>query len=173
MTDEQWYAILDCHMTAPFRIIRAAYPIIKAQAQADAEAGREVYRKIVNISSTSALNGNPGQMNYSSAKAGVIGMTRALSREWGRFKVNVNAVAFGFIETRMTRADAHAGATVSIDGRDIRVGINPEVAKSFAQRNPLGRPGTTDEAAGAVYLLCTPESNYITGQIIAVAGSPQ
>ncbi|MCY1432373.1 3-oxoacyl-[acyl-carrier-protein] reductase FabG [compost metagenome] len=100
-------------------------------------------------------------------------MTRALAREWGRFKVNVNAVAFGFIETRMTVATADAGATVNIDGRDIRVGINPEAAKSFAQRNPLGRPGTTEEAAGAVYLLCTPESNYISGQTIAVAGSPQ
>lgn len=173
MSDEQWYAILDCHMTAPFRIFRAAYPIIKAQAQADAEAGKEVFRKVVNISSVSALNGNAGQLNYSGAKAGVAGMTRALAREWGRFKVNVNAVAFGFIETRMTRADAHAGATVSIDGRDIRVGISPEVAKSFAQRNPLGRPGTVQEAADAVYLFCSPESNYITAQTVAVAGNLQ
>jgi 3-oxoacyl-[acyl-carrier protein] reductase len=170
MTDEQWYAILDCHMTAPFRILRAAYPIIKAQAQAEAAEGREVFRKVVNISSVSALRGNAGQMNYSSAKAGVIGMTRALAREWGRFKVNVNAVAFGFILTRMTAADAHAGATVSIDGRDIRVGISPEAARSHASRNPIGRAGTVDEAAGAVYLFCTPESNYITAQTIAVAG---
>ena len=142
MTDEQWYAIIDCHMTAPFRILRAAYPVIKAQAQADAAAEREVFRKVVNISSTSALNGNAGQMNYSSAKAGVIGMTRALTREWGRFKVNVNAVAFGLIHTRMTKADAKAGATVNIEGRDIRVGLNPELLKSLAQRNPLGRGGT-------------------------------
>ena len=173
MTDEQWYAIIDCHMTAPFRILRAAYPVIKAQAQADAEAGREVYRKVVNVSSTSALNGNAGQMNYSSAKAGVIGMTRALSREWGRFKVNVNCVAFGLIHTRMTSADAKAGATVNIEGREIRVGLNPELLKSHAQRNPLGRGGTPEEAAGAVYLFCTPESNYITGQVVAVAGAPQ
>lgn len=171
MTDEQWYAIVDCHMTAPFRILRAAYPVIKAQAQADVEAGREVYRKVVNISSVSGINGNAGQINYSGAKAGVTGMTRALAREWGRFKVNVNAVAFGFILTRMTSSDAHAGATVKIDGRDIRVGINPEAVKTFSQRNPLGRPGTTEEAAGAVYLLCTPESNYITGQTLAVAGN--
>ncbi|MGE8065264.1 SDR family NAD(P)-dependent oxidoreductase [Pseudomonas sp. NPDC089569] len=173
MTDEQWYAILDCHMTAPFRILRAAYPVIKAQAQADAAAEREVFRKVVNISSVSALNGNAGQMNYSGAKAGVIGMTRALAREWGRFKVNVNAVAFGFIETRMTSADASAGATVSIDGRDIRVGVSPEAVKTFSQRNPLGRPGTTREAADAVYLFCSPESNYITAQTIAVAGNLQ
>ena len=96
-----------------------------------------------------------------------------LSREWGRFKVNVNAVAFGLIHTRMTNADAKAGATVNIEGRDIRVGLNPELLKSHAQRNPLGRGGTPEEAAGAVYLFCLPESNYITGQIVAVAGSPQ
>lgn len=173
MTDEQWYAIMDCHLTAPFRILRAAYPVIKAQAQAEAEKGIEVHRKVVNISSTSALNGNAGQMNYSSAKAGVIGMTRALSREWGRFNVNVNAVAFGLIHTRMTSADAKAGATINIEGKDIRVGLNPELLKSHAQRNPLGRGGTPEEAAGAVYLFCTPESNYITGQVVAVAGSPQ
>ncbi len=173
MTDEQWYAILDCHMTAPFRILRAAYPHLKAQFQADQEAGREVFRKIVNVSSVSALNGNPGQINYSSAKSGVIGMTRALSREWGRLKVNVNAVAFGLIHTRMTDADAKAGATVKIEGRDIRVGINPELIKTHAQRCPLGRGGTPEEAAGSVYLFCLPESNYITGQIVAVAGGPQ
>ena len=173
MSDEQWYAIIDCHMTAPFRILRAAYPHVKALHAADKEAGREVYRKIVNISSVSALNGNAGQMNYSSAKAGVIGMTRALAREWGRFNVNVNCVAFGLIHTRMTSADAHAGATVNIDGRDIRVGLNPDMLKSHAQRNPLGRGGTPEEAAGGVYLFCSPESNYITGQTIAVAGTLQ
>lgn len=173
MSDEQWYAIIDCHMTAPFRILRAAYPHVKALHAADREAGREVYRKIVNISSVSALNGNAGQINYSSAKAGVIGMTRALAREWGRFNVNVNCVAFGLIHTRMTSADANAGATVKIDGRDIRVGLNPEMLKTHAQRNPLGRGGTPEEAAGGVYLFCSPESNYITGQTVAVAGNLQ
>lgn len=173
MTDEQWYAIVDCHLTAPFRILRAAYPIIKASAQAEAAEGKEVFRKVVNISSTSALNGNVGQTNYSSAKAGVIGMTRALSREWGRLKVNVNCVAFGLINTRMTVADAHAGATIQIEGRDIRVGVNPDRLKTHAERTPLGRGGTPEEAAGAVYLFCAPESNYISGQTIAVAGGLQ
>ncbi|MEJ8856584.1 SDR family oxidoreductase [Variovorax robiniae] len=173
MTDEQWHAIIDCHLGAPFRILRAAYPVIKAKAQAEAAEGREVFRKVVNISSVSALNGNPGQMNYSTAKAGVIGMTRTLSREWGRLKVNVNAVAFGLIHTRMTTADAKAGATIKIEGRDIRVGVNPEIIKAHAQVTPLGRGGTPEEAAGSVYLFCSPESNYITGQTIAVAGGPQ
>ncbi|SAK89370.1 3-ketoacyl-ACP reductase [Caballeronia calidae] len=172
MTDEQWYAIIDCHMTAPFRILRAAYPHIKALHAADKEAGRENYRKIVNISSVSALNGNAGQLNYSSAKAGVIGMTRALAREWGRFNVNVNCVAFGLIHTRMT-VSTEAAASVTIDGRDIRVGLNADMLKSHAQRNPLGRGGTPEEAAGGVYLFCLPESNYITGQTVAVAGNLQ
>ena len=132
-----------------------------------------MFRKIVNISSTSALNGNAGQVNYSSAKAGVTGMTRAMSREWGRLKVNVNCVAFGLIQTRMTVADANAGATINIEGRDIRVGVSAELVKSHAQRCPLGRAGTPEEAAGAVYLFCSPESNYITGQTVAVSGSPQ
>jgi 3-oxoacyl-[acyl-carrier protein] reductase len=172
MTDEQWYAVIDCHLTAPFRILRAAYPHIKALHAADKEAGRENYRKIVNISSTSALNGNAGQMNYSSAKAGVIGMTRALAREWGRFNVNVNCVAFGLIHTRMTVSTEEA-ATVQIDGRDISVGLNADMLRTHAQRNPLGRGGTPDEAAGGVYLFCSPESNYITGQTVAVAGNLQ
>jgi len=173
MSDEQWYAILDCHMTAPFRILRAAYPVIRAAAQSEAAEGREVFRKVVNISSVSGLNGNAGQINYSGAKAGVTGMTRALAREWGRFKVNVNAVAFGLILTRMTAANATAGATVKIEGRDIRVGVNPELLAAHAQRCSLGRAGTPEEAAGAVYLLCAPESNYITGQVLTVSGSPQ
>lgn len=173
MTDEQWYAVLDCHLSAPFRILRAAYPVIKAQAQAEAAEGREVYRKVVNISSASGLNGAAGQMNYSSAKAGMFGMTRALSREWGRLKVNVNCVAFGLIHTRLTAADANAGATVDIEGRTLRVGLNPEYLKLHASRNPLGRGGTPEEAAGAVSLFCMPESNYITGQVVAVAGAPQ
>ena len=173
MTDEQWYAIIDCHLTAPFRILRAAQPYIKALHAAEAAEGREVFRKIVNISSTSALNGNAGQMNYSSAKAGVIGLTRALSREWGRFKVNVNCVAFGVISTRLTMAEANAGATIDVEGNIIRVGMNPELVKSHAQRCPLGRAGTVEEAAGAVYMFCTPETNYVTGQTIACAGGPQ
>ena len=173
MSDEQWQAILDCHLTAPFRIMRAAYPVIKELCKKDAAEGRDVYRKVVNISSVSALNGNVGQINYAAAKSGVIGMTRVLAREWGRMKVNVNCVAFGLIHTRMTSAEATAGATVNIEGREIRVGMNPDMLKSHAQRNPLGRGGTPEEAAGAVYLFCTPESNYITGQMVTVAGNIQ
>ncbi len=170
MSDEQWYAILDCHLTAPFRILRAAYPVISAAAKAEAAAGQEVFRKVVNISSTAA-GGNPGQINYSSAKAAVIGMTRTMAKEWGRLKVNVNAVAFGLIETRLTEALAgDQSKTVNIEGRDIKVGVQKAMLEGAATRIPLGRAGTPEEAAGAVYLFCTPESNYISGQTIVCGG---
>jgi len=170
MTDEQWYAIVDCHLTAPFRILRAAQPVIKRYVLDEAEAGRPVHRKVVNISSIAGTSGNAGQVNYASAKAGVIGMTLALAKEWGRLKTNVNCVAFGLIGTRLTQATADAGATVSIEGRDIRVGLNPEVKATIERTIPLGRAGTPEEAAGAVYLFCLPESDYISGQTVVCAG---
>lgn len=170
MTDEQWYAIIDVHMTAPFRILRAAAPFIREAAKKEAEAGQEVFRKVVNISSTSGVFGNAGQANYSAAKAGISGMTRALAKEWGRYKVNVNAVAFGLIMTRLTEAAAGDGATIDIQGREIKVGVNPQVLKNAEALIPLGRGGRPEEAAGAVYLLCIPESNYISGQTLIVGG---
>ena len=169
MSDEQWYAILDCHLTAPFRILRAAYPVISAAAKADAAAGREVFRKVVNISS-GAASGNPGQVNYSSAKAGIIGLTKTMAKEWGRMKVNVNCVAFGLINTRLTEVTADGNATVNIEGRDIKVGVNPDLMAMAKATIPLGRAGTPDEAAGSVYLLCTPESDYISGQVVVCGG---
>lgn len=170
MTDEQWYAILDCHLTAPFRILRAAQPVISALRKAEAAEGREVFRKVVNISSVAGIGGNAGQANYATAKAGVIGMTKALSKEWGRLKVNVNTVAFGFIRTRLTEVTADADAKVNIEGRDIKVGINPDLAKALDTQIPLARAGTPEEAAGAVYMLCIPESNYVSGQTLVCGG---
>ncbi|MGV2980447.1 SDR family NAD(P)-dependent oxidoreductase [Camelimonas sp. ID_303_24] len=170
MSDEQWYAIIDCHLTAPFRILRAAQPVISAQAKKEAAEGREVFRKVVNISSVAA-GGNAGQTNYSSAKAGIIGMTRTLAREWGRMKVNVNAVAFGHIETRLTQALAGgASKTVNIEGREIKVGIQQAMIDAAASVIPLGRPGTPDEAAGSVVMLCLPEANYVSGQTVVCGG---
>ncbi|MEU5974656.1 SDR family oxidoreductase [Streptomyces sp. NPDC047315] len=118
-----------------------------------------------------ATGGNAGQANYSSAKAGVIGLTKSMAKEWGRYKVNVNAVAFGWILTRMTEAAADSDATVEIEGRKIKVGINPELAKAAARTIPLGRPGTPAEAAGAVYALCLQEANYVSGQVLTVDGA--
>jgi 3-oxoacyl-[acyl-carrier protein] reductase len=170
MTDEQWYAMLDCHLTAPFRILRAAQPVIKSLVKADDEAGVQNYRKVVNISSVAGLGGNAGQANYAAAKAGVTGLTKTLSKEWGRLRVNVNTVAFGLIRTRLTEATADANANVSIEGRNIKVGVNPELMKMMEAQIPLGRGGTPEEAAGAVYLFCTPESNYVSGQTIVCGG---
>jgi 3-oxoacyl-[acyl-carrier protein] reductase len=169
MTDEQWHAILDCHLTAPFRILRAAYPVFSAQAKADAAAGREVLRKVVNISSGAGLNGNVGQSNYSAAKAGIVGLTKTLSKEWGRLKVNVNCVAFGWIETRLTEPTTQA-KTINIEGRELSVGVGPHIVQSYSQRCPLGRPGNVKEAAGSIYMYCAPESDYISGQVVLVSG---
>ncbi|QJQ10698.1 SDR family oxidoreductase [Pseudomonas putida] len=170
MTDEQWYAIVDCHLTAPFRILRAAQPIISAQAKKEAAEGKEVFRRVVNISSVAA-GGNAGQTNYSSAKAGVLGMTKTLAREWGRMKVCVNAVAFGFIDTRLTQALAGAESkTVDIEGRQIKVGVQQAMIDGASQNIPLGRPGTADEAAGSVVMLCLPEANYVSGQTLVCGG---
>lgn len=170
MTDEQWYAMLDCHLTAPFRILRAAQPLLRELHRQDAELGIVRHRKVVNISSVAGLGGNAGQVNYAAAKSGIVGLTKTLAKEWGRMKVNVNAVAFGLIRTRLTEATADAGARVEIEGRQIKVGVNPDLMRAMEQQIPLGRAGTTEEAAGAVYLFCLPESDYISGQTIVCGG---
>ncbi|AXQ29385.1 SDR family oxidoreductase [Solimonas sp. K1W22B-7] len=170
MSDEQWYAMLDCHLTAPFRILRAAQPVIRKLIKAEADAGQRVVRKVVNISSVAGMFGNPGQTNYSAGKAGIIGMTMTLAKEWGRLNTTVNCVAFGFIETRLTAASAGQGATANIEGREIKIGVSKELLQVLEKSIPLGRAGTTEEAAGSVYLLCTPESDYISGQTLMCSG---
>ncbi len=170
MTDEQWDAILDVHLKAPFRILRAAGEFIRAAAKKEAEEGRPVYRKVVNISSVSGTAGNAGQANYAAAKSGVNGLTRALAKEWGRYRVNVNSVAFGMIHTRMTAASADGNTTIDIGGRQIKAGVNPDIVKFMEKMIPLGRPGTPEEAAGAVYLFCIPESNYVSGEVLICGG---
>ncbi len=169
MSDEQWAAMLDVHLTAPFRILRAAQPVIRRLSKADADAGHRVVRKVVNISSVAGLFGNAGQANYATAKAGIVGMTQTLAKEWGRMQVTVNCVAFGFIQTRLTTSAAQH-ATAHIDGRDIKVGVNPDLLAAMERSIPLGRGGTPDEAAGAVYLLCIPESDYVSGHTLMCTG---
>jgi 3-oxoacyl-[acyl-carrier protein] reductase len=170
MSDEQWQAIIDVHLTAPFRILRAATEFIRNAAKNEAAEGREVYRKVVNISSISGLYGNAGQMNYAAAKAGIVGATKALSKEWGRYRVNVNCVAFGFIKTRLSESPAHGDASVKIEGKKIKIGVNEDLIAAAGRMIPLGRFGTPEEAAGAVYLFCLPESNYISGQTLVCSG---
>ncbi|MFZ3207746.1 MAG: SDR family oxidoreductase [Geobacteraceae bacterium] len=169
MTDDAFDAIYKVHLRAPFQILRAASHHFIAAAKKEAEEGREVFRKVVNISSVAGTGGNMGQANYSSMKSGVLGLTKTLSKEWGRHKVNVNCVAFGVIETRLTESTDEK-KTVMVDGKEVAVGIPPKVKEGFARMIPLGRAGTPEEAAGAVYLLCSPESNYISGQTIICGG---
>ncbi len=170
MTDEQWYAMLDCHLTAPFRVLRAAQPVIRGLVKAETEAGQRVVRKVVNISSVAGLFGNAGQVNYSAAKAGVVGMTQTLAKEWGRMNVAVNCVAYGLIKTRLTSTAAGDGGTANIEGREIKVGVNSDLLAMMEKTIPLGRGGTPEEAAGAVYLLCIPESDYVSGQTLLCSG---
>ncbi len=169
-TDEQFDAMLAVHVTAPFRILRAAAEPIRLMAKREAEEGREVIRKVVNISSMAGTNGNPGQVNYSSAKAALIGMTKTMSKEWGRYKVGVNCVAFGFIETRLTKPNDDPETRIQIAGETIQAGVPAQMLGALKTVVPLGRAGTPEEAAGAVYLLCTPESDYISGEIVLVGG---
>jgi 3-oxoacyl-[acyl-carrier protein] reductase len=169
-TDEQWYAMLDVHLTAPFRIMRAATDYIRSSAKAEAAAGTPVVRKIVNVSSISGVLGNAGQIGYAAGKAGINGMTKTMAKEWGRYQVTVNSVGFGLIKTRLTEAPADAQGTIEIQGREIKVGVNPELLASLEPSIPMGRAGTPRDGAGAIYLLCIPESDYITGQVLLCTG---
>lgn len=170
MSDEQWYAIIDCHLTAPFRILRAAQPVIKNLVRAEQQAGQSRHRKVVNISSVTGLSGQAGQVNYGAAKAGIIGLTKCLAKEWGRYKTNVNCVAFGLIETRLTATTPEEGASIQVGQHRIGVGIAPEYLDKLQSGIPLGYSGSPEDAANAVYMLCIPESDYISGQTVVCSG---
>jgi 3-oxoacyl-[acyl-carrier protein] reductase len=169
MTDEQFQAMLEIHTVVPFRIIRAAAPHLRDPAKKEREEGQEVFRKIVNVSSVSGTMGNAGQVNYSAAKAGVVGLTKTLAKEWGQFKVNVNAVAFGFVETRLT-ASKEEGGKIEMEGREIQLGIPEQMRAMASMMIPLGRPASPEEAAGPVFFLCSPWANYVHGQVLNVTG---
>jgi 3-oxoacyl-[acyl-carrier protein] reductase len=169
-SDAQFQAMIDIHLMAPFRILRAASGALRGFAKQEMAEGRRVNRKVVNISSIAGLFGNVGQAGYSSGKAAIVGLTKTMAKEWGRLNVNVNAVAFGLIETRLTQAIEAEQAMIDIAGNQIKVGIQPQLIDAWAKMIPLGRAGVPDEAAGAVYLFCTPESDYITGQVVVCGG---
>ncbi len=170
MTDEQFQAMLDIHTIVPFRVVRAIAPHWREAAKAEREEGREVFRKIVNVSSISGTMGNAGQANYSAAKAGVTGLTRTLAKEWGQFKINCNAVAFGFVETRLTAAKEDGETMSAPGGREIELGIPEQTRQMGKMLIPMGRAARPDEAAGPVLFLCSELGNYVHGQILNVTG---
>jgi 3-oxoacyl-[acyl-carrier protein] reductase len=169
MSDDWFQRMLDIHVTVPFKVIRAAAPHLREPAKAEKERGEEVFRKIVNISSISGTMGNAGQANYSAGKSAVIGLTKTMAKEWGQFKVNVNAAAFGFIETRLT-ASKEDSNTMEVDGETVQLGIPDQLRGMAAMLIPIGRAGTPEEAAGGVFFLCSPWSNYVHGQVLNVTG---
>src|SRR5690242_12960125 len=169
MSDDWFQKMLDIHLVVPFRVIRAAAPHMREPAKKEREEGREVFRKIVNVSSTSGMFGNAGQANYSSGKAGVVGLTKTLAKEWGQFKINVNAVAFGFVETRLTASKEEAGS-FEREGQQIQLGIPEQMRQMASAIIPLGRAATPEEAAGGIFFLCSPWSNYVHGQVLNVTG---
>jgi 3-oxoacyl-[acyl-carrier protein] reductase len=169
MSDEQFQAMLDIHTVVPFRVIRALAPHWREAAKRERDEGREYFRKIVNVTSISGTMGNAGQANYSSAKAGVTGLTKTIAKEWGQFKVNCNAVAFGFVETRLTQAK-EAGETIEAHGERVELGIPEQMRAMASMTIPLGRPAQPQEAAGPVLFLCSALSNYVHGQILNVTG---
>jgi 3-oxoacyl-[acyl-carrier protein] reductase len=169
MGDDQFQAMLDIHTVVPFRVLRAAAPHLREPAKQERDEGREVFRKIVNISSISGTMGNAGQVNYSAGKSGVVGLTKTLAKEWGQFKINVNAVAFGFVETRLTAAKEEGGA-IEREGQEIKLGIPEQMRAMASAIIPLGRPASPEEAAAPVLFLCSPWSNYVHGQVLNVTG---
>ena len=170
MDDKQWDAILEIHLTVPFRMVRAAASVMREQAKIEMERdGQAKARKIVSISSTSGTYGNVGQANYAAGKSGVIGLTKTIAKEWGRYNICANAVAFGWIDTRLT-ADKALGETIEVDGEKVALGIPQVGLESRKQIIALGRSGTAEEAAGPVLFLCSPLSDYVTGHVLMVTG---
>jgi 3-oxoacyl-[acyl-carrier protein] reductase len=169
MSDDWWQKMLDIHVTVPFKVVRAAAPHLREPAKTEREQGVEVFRKIVNVSSVSGTMGNAGQANYSAGKSAVVGLTKTLAKEWGQFKINVNAVAFGYIETRLTASKVDENV-MEIGGEKVQLGIPDQLRGMASMLIPLGRPGTPEEAAGGVFFLCSPWSNYVHGQTLNVTG---
>lgn len=170
MSDEQWQKIIDVHATAPFRMIRALTPHMREAAKLEKKEGKEPEpRCIINVSSTSGLHGNVGQANYATGKMGIVGLTKTVAKEWGSFGIRCNAVAFGFIETRLTQ-DKNEGASIEVDGKEISLGIPEQMRQMAPLMIPLARTGTVEEAAGGIIMLASPFAGYITGHTLEVTG---
>jgi 3-oxoacyl-[acyl-carrier protein] reductase len=169
MPDECWDKIIDLHLKAPFKLIRAAKPYFCDVAREEMKAGKNVARKIVNVSSLAGVGGNVGQANYCSAKAGVIGLTKAICKEWARYNVQSNCVAFGFIDTRLTQ-EKEKGLSLETENKKVALGVPKAQRDVFIQMIPMGRPGTVEEAASSILFFASPLSDYVSGQVLVVGG---
>ncbi|MCW2957823.1 MAG: short-chain dehydrogenase/reductase [Solirubrobacterales bacterium] len=169
MSDDWWDRMIAIHTTVPFKVLRAAAPHLREPAKKEREEGVEVFRKIVNVASISGTMGNAGQANYSAGKNATVGLTKTIAKEWGQFKINCNAVAFGFVDTRLTQSKVD-GNVMEIDGEKVQLGIPDQMRSMASMMIPLGRPATPEEAAGGVFFLCSPWSNYVHGQVLNVSG---
>jgi 3-oxoacyl-[acyl-carrier protein] reductase len=170
MTDEQWQSVIEIHLTATFRILRVLGAAMREAAKQEIEErGAARARKVVNISSTSGTRGNFGQANYAAAKAGIVGLTKTLAREWGPVNIQVNAAAFGLIDTRLT-APKEDGESIHWQQEEVKLGIPARMREAAIHAIPMGRPGTPEEAAGVIFFLVSPLSNYVSGQVIEVTG---
>jgi 3-oxoacyl-[acyl-carrier protein] reductase len=169
MTDQQFQAMLEIHLVAPFRILRAASTFIREAAKKEIAEGRRVMRKVVNITSVSGVDGIAGQAGYGAGKAGINGLTKVMAKEWGRYNVNVNSVGFGLIETRLVQP-LDAGGSIEMKGQQIKIGVQPAMREALKASCPLGRLGTPEEAAGPVLFFCSPLSDYVSGEVLIVSG---
>ncbi|MGA0170143.1 MAG: SDR family NAD(P)-dependent oxidoreductase [Pseudomonadales bacterium] len=170
-SEAQWQAMLDIHATVPFRLLQAFANWMIPTARAELEAsGAATPRKVVNISSVSGTQGSATQVAYATGKAAVVGLTKTLAKEWGRYNVQVNAVAFGHIETRLTQAFETSPPSIEHAGQAYKVGLSNQQIEHLRRTVPLGRPGHVDEAAGAILLMALPEANYITGEVLTCSG---
>jgi 3-oxoacyl-[acyl-carrier protein] reductase len=169
-TDEQLDAMYEVHVKGQFRMLRAAIGPIKQLREHELSLGRDVTRKIVNVSSISGTDGSPTQIAYAVAKSAIVGLTRTVSKDWGPYNICVNCVAFGVIITRLTTTKVPGETVIEVDGRQITVGVDDGVIEGLSNFIPLGRVGTPEDAAGGIYLFCIPESDYVSGQVLVVAG---
>ncbi len=170
MTSDQWQAMLAIHLTAPFNLIQACIPYMRDAAKQEIAAGGTAKaRKIINISSTSGTRGNVGQANYAAGKAGIIGLSKTLAKEWGAFNIQVNVIAFGYIDTRLTQAD-EKGDFTERDGQKIKLGIPDSLRQLATMAIPMGRAGTPEEAAGPMVFFGSSLSDYVSGQVLEITG---
>jgi 3-oxoacyl-[acyl-carrier protein] reductase len=165
MTDLQFNLVHDVILRGAFNCIRAAAPYMREAAREEKKRDVLQHRKIVNIASIAGVNGAVGNANYAAAKAGLIGLTKAIAKEWAPFRINCNAVAPGIIETRMTAARSPE----EIKNPEA-LGIPAEVREMIVKQMPMGRIGTPDDVAAAVEFLASPAADFITGQVLVIDG---